>query len=272
MAKPSNLDETRQLFRRRGACAFTLPEMLAVIAIVVIIISILLPAFGQSRDAAKATICLGNVRQISVSHTAYKVNHLGWHPPSSVDNSQRHWLELMEEYHDSNDDVRYCPSVRSGFLHPDPESSGNSQLWGSKDHHWWLNKNTYGVTTANGGSYGANSWVHSTTGWGNNINLHFRRSSLIDRPSNQIPVVTESVWHNGFPKHSDTSLIRESSGNQAPGGQMNRVLIRRHFGNAINVGLYDGSARKVELPRMWTLIWNRTFQTKEYANVAWLDG
>lgn len=91
-----------------------------------------------------------------------------------------------------------------------------------------------------------------------------------DRPASLIPVVTESVGQNGFPKHTDTSLAKESHGSEAPGGMMNRVLIRRHFGKAINVGPYDGSAQQVELPRMWSLVWNNAFVTKETTNVAWL--
>ena len=250
--------------------AFTVPELLAVVAIITIIISTLLPSLNHGRDVARAAICMGNVRQISVAHTGYKVSHLGWHPPTSVDNTQRHWLELLEDYHDTNDSVRFCPSVKGGYLLADPNNTSLNQVWGSRNHHWWLNKNTYGVTTSNGGSYGANSWLHSTTGWGQNLALHFRRASLVDRPASLIPVLSESVWHNGFPKHTDTSLVKESHGSEAPGGMMNRVLIPRHFGKANNVGFYDGSARQVELPRMWSLVWNNAFVTKETTNVAWL--
>jgi type II secretory pathway pseudopilin PulG len=256
---------------RTGACfAFTIPEMLAVVAIMIIVIAMLLPAIGKARDVAHAATCLGNVRQISVAHTSYKVNHLGWHPPTSTLTAERHWLELMEEYHSGNDVLRFCARVKGAYLIDNPAGSGQSQTWGSRDHHWWLNMNSYGVRTANGGSYGANSWLHSTTGWGQDLSKHFRRNSDIYGSASDVPVVSDSVWHNGFPKPGDTALIRESHGSQAPSGMMNRLLLRRHFAHSVNASFYDGSAKRVHLTNMWSFNWHKDFAIKDVVSIPWM--
>jgi prepilin-type N-terminal cleavage/methylation domain-containing protein len=55
---------------RRG---FTVPEMLAVVAIIVIILSILLPNLNRARAHARLAICLSNQHQLSIAWRGYAV-------------------------------------------------------------------------------------------------------------------------------------------------------------------------------------------------------
>jgi prepilin-type N-terminal cleavage/methylation domain-containing protein len=64
--------------RRRRA--FTIPEMLAVVAIIVIIISILLPALGKARKSAYIAVCASNEHQIGMAQQGYLVDSRNVYP------------------------------------------------------------------------------------------------------------------------------------------------------------------------------------------------
>lgn len=60
---------------RYRSAGFTLPEMLAVIALIAIIISMLMPAFGTAREEGRMVVCLSNLSQLGRGTTAFAVNH-----------------------------------------------------------------------------------------------------------------------------------------------------------------------------------------------------
>lgn len=59
--------------------AFSLVELLIAVAVIAVIAGLLLPAVGLARDAARGTVCAGNLRQYQLANLVYHQDNPGFY-------------------------------------------------------------------------------------------------------------------------------------------------------------------------------------------------
>lgn len=113
----------------RTAAAFTLVELLVVIAIIAVLISILLPALTKAREQANRVACASNVRQLCMAQLMYandnhgyfldvgngdgSFNNLNLTPNSAIASPfkiHKGAMQVLQQSYHLPDAVFFCPS------------------------------------------------------------------------------------------------------------------------------------------------------------------
>jgi prepilin-type N-terminal cleavage/methylation domain-containing protein/prepilin-type processing-associated H-X9-DG protein len=120
------------MIRQSRQSAFTLIELLVVIAIIAILAAILFPVFAQAKAAAKATVCLSNLKQLGTGVFIY-ANDYDDHMPNSINDSggKKDRTYVFAAY------IR--PYIKSDAVWKDP---ADPYAHGSLQHY--ATENTYG--------------------------------------------------------------------------------------------------------------------------------
>ena len=140
--------------RSKRSSGFTLIELLVVIAIIAILAAILFPVFAQAREAARATSCLSNTKQIALGQLMYSQDYdetiIPW---EILDRSQYAidaqiqgvWCTLIQPYV-KNTQILYCPSfsmTNTAKAMDQADCDGNGAS-GSASTTWLPPGTTYG--------------------------------------------------------------------------------------------------------------------------------
>jgi len=135
---------------------FTIPEMLAVIAIIVIIISMLLPAIGKARQHGRAVVCRSNLHQQGIGLIAY-TSSTRYYPGAhtSSHNAPKSWIvwapRVRSFTQGTNADWFWCPDAQKSAQWKVTWGSGLDDQYGYAPDEVRLEWNTPF-------SYGYNNW------------------------------------------------------------------------------------------------------------------
>ncbi|MHC4533304.1 MAG: type II secretion system protein [Planctomycetota bacterium] len=250
--------------------AFTLIELLVVISIIALLIAILLPALQRVRKQGRAVVCQANLKQWGSVFVLYTEDNEG-RLPNGLGSAL--WLvrgSALSEgdpnkpsvYQDVNTrGIACCPMATRSSDDEDPPapfggglSSGNSQTYrlegkqGSLFEAWEITSPLPRFR----GSYGFNNWL---------FNGRFDQTIILDyrmrgpghdifpvRGRAKIPVFLDSTT----PGVNFWEGVSPSLGHD--------VRINRHSGK-INGLFLDWSVRSIGLKELWTLKWNKQYDT-----------
>jgi prepilin-type N-terminal cleavage/methylation domain-containing protein len=135
----------------RRARAFTLIELLAVIAIIGLLASMLLPSLSKGRERARQTQCLGNLRQIYVGARMYWEDHQGKIQPvaGGVEPLPGCWTVYYQHASERNlfpylgaSEVFRCPMDRGMFsahCHVHPNHTLLPSCWQTRGFSYEMN-------------------------------------------------------------------------------------------------------------------------------------
>jgi prepilin-type N-terminal cleavage/methylation domain-containing protein/prepilin-type processing-associated H-X9-DG protein len=232
--------------RRRRA--FTLIELLVVIAILVVLMGLLFPVLRRAREAARAVVCQGRLRQVGTVFALFVESNDGWlpdlaHQPSGMSA----WHLATQPPWSDHPELLLCPSAAK----PSP---------GARD--WWSDTfHAYSYVCGNPNrhsSYGFNYYVHRRE----IPNDHEGRLTpgtwlkAAVRQAPHVPVLFDALCAIAAPHFAD--LRPPDQEGHVPNLAMSDVCINRHNGGT-NMVFMDWSVRKVELKQLWTLKWNSQF-------------
>lgn len=120
------MNDTSMRCRTATRSAFTLIEVLVVVAIIALLISILLPALGAARQQTFSTVCNSNVRQQIVAAQLYASNHRDMLPVVKNFEWERYtYTELETANYVQDAMIRYVGG-RQGTVTTSTGSAGNT--------------------------------------------------------------------------------------------------------------------------------------------------
>ena len=225
--------------------AFTLVELLAVIAIIALLMAILLPTLHAVNKQAKAVTCQANLHDWGLLFSTISYTHEGQLiDPAETEACKICRTQQFAYYIDKFEQQLFCPmAIRR---------TGPSGI-GTTFEAWFCPRHPYRA-----GSYGLNGWSPAYY-LSRSVSGQSQRAwdNIYQKGASTIPIVLDCALYASLPDASDRP---PQFPDDFTGGGMRYFCINRHNG-FVNALFMDGSVRKIGLKELWTLKWHRQFDT-----------
>jgi prepilin-type N-terminal cleavage/methylation domain-containing protein/prepilin-type processing-associated H-X9-DG protein len=225
--------------------AFTLVELLVVVAIIALLMSITVAAVTKVKKQTKDTLCLARLRHWGLIFKLYCDENDGKFVPNShfTDNARLMELAVYEK-------MRYCPLA--------------TRTMGKGD-------SPFAITNIADSSYTLNLWINNHGSGGRAKELCWLSSNV--RAAWKIPMFMDSSYNDECdvtPHYEDQPPDYDGQLAVHNYNEMRRVCINRH-NEGINCAFLDFSARRVAIKELWQLEWHRDWNSDNEPPPVWPD-
>jgi len=208
--------------------AFTLIELLVVIAIIAILAAILFPVFAQAKEAAKASSCLSNLKQLGIGQQLY-----------------------VQDYDDT---LFFRSASNPASTRANVATSGNALKWWNQIMPYVKNQQIFKCASDPGPTMSpdVNGVLNIPRSYVAAASAEDLNMSQVGHPSDVI------VFGEKWDKNSDGTVDSESWLEAFDGDMANDPLrpghmkkfADRHF-KAMNASFFDGHAKRTTVDAIW---------------------
>ena len=268
-----NSESVKNFHSAKEKAAFTLIELLIVIAIIAILAAMIMPVLARAKESGRRIYCLNNLKQLSLCCQMYVNDSQGYYPPR--DNTSR-WPNRFSDSYGGNINLLLCPTDVAMNPGSPPESVGMS--------------NSNNVADASPRSYFINGWndyfaaQFGTTDWrtlepdiisvGSGIKqnciVYQSDTIILGEKENTAGDFYMDLLENGGNDFTGIAEQGRHDNNGITSSQQNQQNGAGSSGGS-NYAMADGSARFIKFPQsvepvnMWALVdSNRMFYAMSY--------
>jgi len=224
------------LFWRR---CFTLIELLFVVAIIMMLVALLLPALNKAKDAGRSAVCKSNLKELVLLNSCYANDFNDYLPISLIVNGSTPWSFFVGWNYLKDTRIFDCPSDRT--------RTPSSTTWPGNGHY-------YNYSWHKGNNQGYFWWFcyGYDSSW--NLLVSFKNPLKL---SSLKKVQFDFIAHDGETDvHSTAFYYAVFNGGLGVAGNDSKAHWTRHT-NGANFGIVDGSIRKLNYASFNNNYWDK---------------